>query len=308
MNEEENMKRKSWLIALCFASLTVMFAPQSCFAEKLANTIDELVKMYDDTKCWECHTDQHDEWKTSFHSNPINSSLGGIRNFIMIGLAKEWNTPLTKAQILKCLDCHAPVVNFASEKLAVQIAEMIVTANDKKGTPEAEAVTKELAKLNVGCTACHNIKATATAQGLRGKAVHGKIYSASGYGNDEHDTVEAVELKRSIFCMQCHGIYSAPDGEKIQCNTLSGSYQDAYNNLGGTETCQDCHMKDNKHNFPGGHDKEIVAEGLGLNVQITQYRHLPGQVETAKNQKAWVPSAVVTAFVENKAGHRIPDG
>lgn len=208
------MKRRFWLIALCFASLTVVFAPQSCFAEKLANTIDELVTMYDDSKCWECHTDQHDEWKTSFHSNPINSSLGGIRNFIMVGLAKEWDTPLTKAQILKCLDCHAPVVNFASEKLAVQIAKMIVTANDKKGTHEAEEIKKELAKLNVGCTACHNIKATATAQGLRGKAVHGQIYSANGNSNEEHDVEDAVELKRSIFCMQCHGIYTAPDGEK----------------------------------------------------------------------------------------------
>lgn len=302
------MKRKLLFMALCFAALTVITVPQSCFAEKLANTIDELVEMYDDSKCWECHTDQHDEWKTSFHSNPINSSLKGIHNFIEVGLKKEWKTPLTKAQVLKCLDCHAPVVNFASEELAVEIGQMIVTAFKKKGTPEAEAVKKELAKLNVGCTACHNIKATTTAQGLRGKAIHGKIYSANGDDNDEHGVVEAVELKRSIFCMQCHGIYSAPDGEKIQCNTLSGSYQDAYNNLGGSETCQDCHMKDNKHNFPGGHDKEIVAEGLGLDVQITQYRHLPGKIKTAKNQKAWVPSAVVTAFVENKSGHRIPDG
>lgn len=67
-------------------------------------------------------------------------------------------------------------------------------------------------------------------------------------------------------------------------------------------------MKENKHNFPGGHNKEIVAEGLGLDVQITPYRHLPGQIKTAKKPKAWVPSAVVTAFVENKSGHRIPDG
>lgn len=302
------MKRKSLFLVPCFIALAMIAAPQMSFAEKLANTIDELVSMYDDSKCWECHTDQHDEWKGSFHANPINSSLKGMRNFIKVGLAKEWKTPLTKAQVLKCLDCHAPVVNFASEKLAVEIGEMIVTAFEKKGTPEAEAVKKELSKLNVGCTACHNIKATATAQGLRGKAVPGKIYSAGGEDNDEHPVVDAVELDRSIFCMQCHGIYTAADGEKIQCNTLSGSYQDAYINLGGSETCQDCHMKDNKHNFPGGHDKEIVAEGLGLDVQITPYRHLPGQVKTAKNQKAWVPSAVVTAFVENKSGHRVPDG
>ncbi len=62
------------------------------------------------------------------------------------------------------------------------------------------------------------------------------------------------------------------------------------------------------HLFPGGHDLEMVKQGLGLEVQVTPYQHLPGKVPGVKNQKAWVPSAVVTAFVENRSGHRIPDG
>lgn len=305
------VKMKILLVVMLCLSGSVMFGVTGAFAgAKTANTIDELVAMYDDSACAECHSEIYEQWRKSWHANPINSSLKGIRNFIKIGLEKEWKTSLTKAQVLKCLDCHAPVVNFASEKLAIKIGELIVTAFEKKGTPAGDAAGKELAKLNVGCTACHNIKATTVAQGLRGKPEYGAVYGVHGKDSDGHKTIESVELTRSIFCMQCHGIITAPDGEKIQCNTLSGSYQDTYSNLGGTQTCQDCHMKaENRgHTFPGGHDLGIVKEGLGLNVEITPYSHLPGQLPGVKDNNAWVPSAVVTAFVENKAGHRIPDG
>lgn len=295
-----------FVLAGMFLCLGVPFAKGA----KEANTIDELVAMYDDAACKECHEEIYEQWTKSWHANPINSSLKGMRNFIKIGLAEEWKTELTKAQLLKCLDCHAPVVNFASEKLAVEIGEMVVTAFEQKGTLQGDAASKELARINVGCTACHNIKATTVALGLRGKPKYGAVYGVHGKESDAHETIESVELSRSIFCMQCHGIYNAPDGEMIQCNTLSGSYQDAYSNLGGSQTCQDCHMhaKGRGHLFPGGHDLEIVKEGLGLDVQITPYSHLPGKVPGVKDKKAWVPSAVVTAFVTNKAGHRIPDG
>ncbi len=107
--------------------------------------------------------------------------------------------------------------------------------------------------------------------------------------------------------MQCHGVYKAPDGETIQCNTLSGSYQNSYISMGGSKTCQECHMKKG-HLFPGGHDLDTVKEGLGFDVQFAQYQHLPGKIKGVKDAKKWVPSVVVTAFVENKTGHRVPDG
>lgn len=304
------MKAGNALTVLIAVAVFWGCAVQANAAMKEADTIDQLVKMYDDSRCKECHEEIYKQWEQSWHANTINSSLDGMRNFIMVGIGKEWKKPLSKAQILKCLDCHAPVVNFASEKLAMKIGDMIVTALDKKGTKESEEAMKQLARINVGCTVCHNIKATSVAIGLRGKPEYGAVYGVHGKKSDGHKTIQAVELKRSIFCMQCHGIYDAPDGEQIQCNTLSGSYQNAYNNLGGSQTCQDCHMheKDRGHLFPGGHDLAMVKEGLGLKVEIDAYRHLPGQVPNVKNSKGWVPSAVVTAFVKNKAGHRIPDG
>jgi len=274
---------------------------------KEATTVDELVAMFDDKKCAECHDEIYAEWKESWHAKAINSSLSGMRNFIAVGLAKEWDTPLTKNEVLKCLDCHAPVVNYASEELAVEIGNLIVTAFEKKGSAEGNNASAELAKLNVGCYSCHNIKATAIAPGLRGDPQPGVIYGPNGNESDFHESIETTDLKTSAFCMQCHGVYHAPDGETIQCNTLSGSYRHGYLAAGGSKTCLECHYSKG-HLFPGGHDLDTVKKGLGFDLQIAKYKHIPGQIKGVKDPSEWVPSAVVTVFVENKAGHRIPDG
>jgi len=51
-------------------------------------------------------------------------------------------------------------------------------------------------------------------------------------------------MKESILCGQCHGQGPNFDLEEpTQCATLYGSYNFAYRAEGGTETCQDCHMK-----------------------------------------------------------------
>jgi hypothetical protein len=285
--------------------------------EKEAETIDELVEMVDQKKCAECHPEIYKEWKESWHAKSVVSpgAIKGIHNFFAIGLPKEWKKPITKAEVMKCYDCHAPVIQYASEKLAVEIANMVITAHKEKGKPAAEKAEKELSKLSVGCISCHNLKAITVARGLRGDPKKGAIYGPTGAdSNGAHETIETVDITRSVFCMQCHGKYKAPDGETIQCNTLSGSFQNAYGNLGGSDTCQSCHMEKNSktgkksHIMPGGHNLDMVKKGLELDVNFTQYRHLPGQIKGVKDDKAWVPSAVVTAFVANKAGHRIPDG
>jgi len=296
-------------VMLFITGMLVMLVPAVLSAtEKEAETIDELLEMFDESSCMECHSEIHSEWANSWHAKAVVSSLGGMHNFIEIGLKKEWETTLTKSQLLKCLDCHAPVVNFASEKLAVEIGEIIVTAFKEKGTPAGDAAHKELARLNVGCLACHNIKATETARGFNGPAEKGMIYGPAGEdAGDAHETLEADDIKRSAFCMQCHGVYKAADGETIQCNTLSGSYSNSYLAMGGSQTCQECHMKKG-HLFPGGHDLETVKEGLGFDVQINPYKHLPGQIKGVKDNTLWVPSAVVNVFIANRTGHRVPDG
>lgn len=289
------MKAIKMLLILC-----LLVIPLSAMAKE-ANTIDELVSMYNDEKCKDCHAKQYKEWKESYHAIAITNSLKGMRNFYAIGVPKEWEKKLTKTQVLKCLDCHAPVVNYASEKLAVKIAEMIIEAKDTKSEKKRKKLKGELGKLNVGCLACHNIKATTIAIGLLGEPEKDAIYTPNKIISPAHRTVPVNTLNRSLFCAQCHGRYVARDGEQIMCNTLNGSFYDSYVALGGSDTCQDCHMKkaNRGHRFPGGHDLEIVKEGIGFNAEIFGVRHTVGK---------WIPRAIINVDLENKAGHRIPDG
>ena len=302
------MEKKLWLAVIAIG-LALCFLPLNVGAmDKLADTLDELEQMFDESSCMDCHDEIHNEWAGSWHAQSVVSSLGSFHNFIEIGVKKEWETDLTKAQLLKCMDCHAPVINFASEKLAVEIGEKLVKAFKEKGTPAGDAAKKDLARLKVGCLSCHNIKALSVAPGFNGPPEKGMIYGPHGEdADDAHETLQANDITRSGFCMQCHGVYTAADGETIQCNTLSESYRNSYVAKGGSRTCQECHMKKG-HLFPGGHDLETVKEGLGFDVQINPYKHLPGQIKDVKDAKKWVPSAVVTAFIENKSGHRVPDG
>jgi hypothetical protein len=281
--------------------LAVVLLVPGITTAKEADTIDELVAMFDDSKCMKCHPKVTKEWKESYHSKSVTSSLKGMRNFYAIGVPEEWDKKLTKVEVLKCLDCHVPEVNYASEKLAVEIAEMIIKVKDTKSKKEKEKLTKELSKLRVGCISCHNLKATTIAKGLLGEPVKDAVYGAQGKEAPEHLTIQSNAIKSSLFCAQCHGKYIASDGERIMCNTLNGSYYNNYVSKGGSETCQDCHMHKNNrgHRLPGGHDLDIVKEGIGFRVNIVGVRHGVGK---------WIPRAIISVDLINKAGHRIPDG
>ncbi len=263
-------------------------------------TIDDLAKAYSVEKCKTCHAKVHDEWKTSYHSQSIVHSVGGMRNFIIVGLGQEWKKPVSKENLMRCMDCHAPMLGEASESLAKQVADMIVAAVDEKDEGKKAAAKKELAKLNVNCIVCHNSKISIE-KNLRGAPKPGVYYGPTGKASPAHGTEKTPVISTALFCGQCHGIYTPPDNDFIGCNTLYGSYQDGFRGNGGTETCQDCHMKaGNKgHRFPGAYDVEMVKEGIAVDVQAAGVKLTPGK---------WVPTAVVNVGLINNAGHRIPDG
>ena len=122
-------KAITFMALLSLLNLAFIAIPGPTTAKE-ANSIDELVAMYDDSKCAKCHEEIYKQWQNSWHSKAVISSLKGMRNFIAIGLAKEWQRPLTKAQVLKCLDCHAPAVNFASIKSSV-LSVLIITSGSE---------------------------------------------------------------------------------------------------------------------------------------------------------------------------------
>lgn len=278
--------------------LAILVLPAAAPAEYAS--LDELAKAYSVDKCRGCHKGIHAEWERSYHSQSIVHSLGGIRNFITVGLSKEWNTPVSRAHLMRCMDCHAPMLKDASEAVAKQVADLIVTAAEGKDEKRKSEALKELGKLTVNCIVCHNTKA-AVDKNFRGDPQPGVYYGPTGNRSPAHKTERSEAMGRALFCGQCHGVHTPPDGDIIVCNTLYGSYQEAYRGGGGAETCQDCHMKKDKrgHTFPGAYDAAMVKEGIGIDVQATGFKITPGK---------WVPAAAVTVSLINQAGHRIPDG
>lgn len=283
------MKNLRLILIMAFLALPVI-----AFAE--FNTIDDIAKAYSDEACKSCHGKVHDEWKSSYHAQSVVHSLGGIRNFIVVGLGKEWNKPVSKDHLMRCMDCHAPQLKDASESLIKHVADLIVAAVDKKD----ENAKKELGKLNVNCVVCHNMKVSIE-KNLHDAPENGVYYGPTGKASPAHKTMKSNVITSAVFCGQCHGIYTPPDGDTIGCNTLYGSYQDAYRANGGSETCQDCHMKkaNRGHTFPGAYQEAILKEGLVVDANITGIRLHPGK---------WIPTAIVNVGLTNKAGHRTPDG
>jgi hypothetical protein len=263
-------------------------------------TLNELAKAYSVDQCRSCHAKVHGDWSTSYHSQSVVHSLGGIRNFIVVGLGQEWKKPVNKEHLMRCMDCHAPMLKDASESLIKEVSGLIVAAVDDKDEAKKAAAKKELAKLNVNCIICHNTKIVLE-KNLLGAPAAGVYYGPAGKPSPAHKTEKSPAISGALFCGQCHGILTPPDGDFIMCNTLYPSYQDAYRGNGGTQTCQDCHMKaaNRGHTFPGAYQVEMVREGIGLDAQVMGFKLTPGK---------WVPAVVVNVGLVNNAGHRIPDG
>lgn len=259
------------------------------------NTIDELEKAYGDKACRTCHEKTHDEWRKSLHSQSVVHTLGGLRNFIVFGLKRDWKKPVNRENLMRCMHCHAPLLEFASDALAGEIGELVISAFDGN-----EGAKKELARLNVNCIVCHNTVA-AVEVNLKGAPKPGVYYGPSGNPSPAHGTEKSTAITSSAFCSRCHWLYTPPDGDTLYCNTLYGSYQDAYKAAGGAAACQDCHMrsKGRGHTFPGAYEPEMVKAGIGIDLQATGVRVQPGKE---------IPAAVITIGLTNNAGHRIPDG
>lgn len=254
-----------------------------------------MIKRHDSSSCQACHTKIHEEWAKSFHGRSILQSLGSLRAFLT-SLEKERKVPADKTQMLKCLDCHAPMVNEASEAAVQEIVGLIKTAVDEKDGAKKKAAQDKLAKLSVNCTGCHTIKATANPMTPPDPKL---LYGPKG-GAAPHPVQGLPVIQSSVFCSQCHALWYAKDGEYLYCTTIFESHQNAYRGMGGTQSCQDCHMKSRGHTFPGAHNQELVKEGLTLGMEAVGYRHLV--------DGKYVPRGMVTVDVGNQAGHRIPDG
>lgn len=294
------MRRLASLIPVLvlFVAIGASSPPGSLRAQEqapAAATLETLLTQHDSAQCGGCHETAHKEWARSFHSRSVVQGLASFRAFVE-ALERERRIAPDKTQMLKCLDCHAPMVNDAPEPVIQEIVSLIKTAVDDPDETRKSAARRKLSALNVGCTGCHAVKGTGDPLRPPEPQV---MYGPRGNPGPHPVQVSPV-FGSSTFCSQCHALWYARDGEFLYCTTIFESHQNAYRGMGGTQSCQDCHMKARGHTFPGAHDPALVKEGLSLGVEAVGYR----QLRAGKH----IPVAVVTLDVANHAGHRVPDG
>jgi hypothetical protein len=263
-------------------------------SETQINSLAELVKMFDSSSCKECHEKIYEQWEKSHHARPLmglNDQMF-ITGYLKKGpLAVKPGEKATKKNF-PCFKCHFPQIKYATDAVAAEIADAVLKGN--------KTIVR---KLNIGCLVCHNEKAV----------VHGRPGKNVIYGNKDivdHPNTPVKKsplLKNSLLCGQCHGL--GPNLEfdhPVQCATLYGSYLHAYIPSGGTETCQQCHMKDGDHYMPPNFNNraelsERLREALPMQVRTLAYSFQPKEGDVR-------PMVVVNTKITSKAGHRIPDG
>ena len=289
---------RATVILILLGMTLVLFLDNQALAkdksEAQVNSLAELVKMFDSSSCKECHEKIYEQWEKSHHARPLmglNDQIF-ITGYLKRGpLAVKPGERATRANF-PCFKCHFPQIEYATDAVAAEIADAVL--KDDKET---------IRKLNISCLVCHNEKAV----------VHGRPDKNVIYGNkdiDDHPKTPVKKsplLKNSLMCGQCHGLGPNLEFETpVQCATLYGSYLHAYIPSGGTETCQQCHMKDADHYMPPNFNNraelsERLKDALPMQVRTLAYSFQPKEGDVR-------PIVVVNTKITSKAGHRIPDG
>ena len=289
---------RATVILILLGITLVLFLDNTALAkgesEVQVNSLAELVKMFDSSSCKECHEKIYEQWEKSHHARPLmglNDQIF-IKGYLVKGpLAVKPGERATRENF-PCFKCHFPQIEYATDAVAAEIADAVL--KDDKET---------IRKLNISCLVCHNEKAV----------VHGRPDKNVIYGNkdiDDHPKTPVKKsplLKNSLMCGQCHGLGPNLEFETpVQCATLYGSYLHAYIPSGGTETCQQCHMKDGDHYMPPNFNNraelsERLKDALPMQVRTLTYSFQPKEGDVR-------PMVVVNTKITSKAGHRIPDG
>lgn len=288
--------------------LAIAIAQPVCGEElPKAKTIDELAERYDVSTCMECHEDQHQEWTQSAHSRSmVGSGHGRTRATIKTAVTRGFMTwPYSGVKkpedvkiehLMLCARCHLPQLAEATDDVAQEIIRA-VWARDNE----------ELNKLSINCLVCHQRNATLHKWQF-GAPKRTDIY---GTMEDEHEDEDHPNLKRnpiinaSILCGQCHGLGPGFGLEQpTQCATGYGSYLWAYIPEGGTQTCQDCHMKNKEkgHSMPSYRDPDMQEAAVDMRVDVHCHYWRKNKAEDV------VPLATVQVELTNRTGHGIPDG
>jgi hypothetical protein len=290
-----------------------------------AESLQELIDMYDVSSCIGCHPDNHAEWDASPHARSIYGT--GRAAATMITAMKNgfmsWEySGVEDVEDIKvehwmgCMKCHLPQLADATDEVAVELAETLLEwydnaiaalndPNNEDAVETSQRLSETLQALDINCLICHNRNAI-THKWTDGYPQHDTVY---GFNKGEHMDENFPKMERSlimdesILCGQCHGMGPNLELENpTQCAHLYGSYMWAYKAGGGHKTCQECHMHESGlgHKILSYSDKKMQEMALDFHVDAFASQWLDGSTLR--------PKVVVNVEMENKAGHGIPDG
>lgn len=193
--------------------------------------------------CARCHEDEAREWRSSRHR-------AAFTNPVFQAAWDHWPNGW-------CLNCHLPLEEAQAE----------ITGTGRAGIPgvilpsPGDAPPGGLAEEGVSCVVCH--------------VRDGQVLSPerpSFASRLFHPIREEPALHEPTFCAGCHEFpfqnhtprWPFSYGEERSQATLSEWRQSRAAAEG--QRCQDCHMPQGRHSFPGAHDAAFVRGHLSAHV------------------------------------------
>jgi len=262
-------------------------------SDQKPETLKQLIDMYDPAGCQECHEEIYAQWQNSHHARSITGIF--MERYLKKGPLSVKRPGEATQNNFPCFKCHLPQLEKATDAVAAELAAVIL--NNDQATMQ---------KLNISCMVCHQDKGVV--HGLPERDVMYGPKAEKEYPEEEHMRVKKSPfMKQAAMCGQCHGLGPVFEFEHpIQCATLYGSYLHAYIPSGGSQTCQDCHMKKADHTCPPNFNDRMdiskrLRQALTMEVNTLAYRFQP-------IENRFVPMIVLKTKITSNAGHRIPDG
>lgn len=249
--------------------------------------------------CSGCHSRHYEEWNSSYHANSVNNA--GFQALYLKYLEylgadetrRALGRPAGPQELRQCLFCHAPMVQFASDRLVQKISDAI-----------SQGRWDEVREAQISCVVCHAIAPDGTWTGtfdLSG-TMYGPLEDPAPRNISVHQSGFSSLHKDSAFCGICHSAKPF----NVYCSLV---YEQRQGAKGSAKHCQGCHMEEaavrksvapggtdrtaHSHLFPGGRSKDTMAKAFDLSLQA---------------EKATPRELSVQVVLKNTIPHNIPDG
>lgn len=132
-----------------------------------------------------------------------------------------------------------------------------------------------VARLAWWCKDCHKPPHESNPQDQQGLTcqncheVEGVILSSNPNADHKkapHPLAYDASLKSAEFCARCHQ-FNLPKSHPMYSEVPVQTTFQEWQNSAVSQSCQDCHMAEYGHRFPGGHDLEFLKKSISIDIQ-----------------------------------------